>query len=677
MSFKRLRQLYQNWHTTFKPTIAPGLKAVFAFGLTITSVVIAVEQIGWLEPLELRAYDRLVRLRPDEGADPRLLIVAITEEDLQSLGRATPSDQDLATALGNLQQHHPQVIGLDLHRDLPQPPGHELLRARLQDSNIVVITKLSDGGDRSVPPPPDIPYDRIGFNDLPIDPDGIIRRNLMFASMDNELYFSFSLRLATQYLRASGIKPQPSLVNPDYMQLGHAVFVPLEIDSGGYQHNDDRGYQVLLNYRSSQNIARQITLTQVLHNDFDPSWVRDKIILIGTTAVSGKDLFYTPFSASAERNHQMAGVAIHAQNVSQILSASMDQRPLMWFWAEWAESLWIVSWAIAGSALVWHVRHPINLGFGILRLSLLLSGTCFAILMCQGWVPLVAPMVGMLASAGTMLTYRAQQSQRQQQMVMTLLGQNTSPEIANALWAARDRLLQSGKLPGQKLVATMLFTDIKDFSTVSEQMSPEALLDWLNEYLEAMTQEIQRQHGIVNKFTGDGLLAVFGVPIPRVNDAEIAQDAYQAVACALAMGDRLHQLNQAWQQRGLKPVQMRVGIFTGEIVVGSLGGKDRMEYGVIGDSVNTASRLESCAKDRQTDVCRVLIAQETLDYLQNAFQVESWGPMALKGKQQLVNVYRVISHMPATSIQISHYMLENELESSSFEAETKANSVNL
>ncbi|MBD2460766.1 adenylate/guanylate cyclase domain-containing protein [Oscillatoria sp. FACHB-1407] len=637
----------------------------------------AVKQVGWLEPLELRAYDRLVRLRPDQGADPRLLIVAITEEDLQSLRRATPSDQDLATVLGNLQEHRPQVIGLDLYRDVPQPPGNAMLGDRLQDSNIVVITKLSNEGQRSVPPPPNIPPERIGFNDLPIDADGIIRRNLMFASMEGKIYFSFSLRVATQYLRASGIAPKPSSIDATYMQMGDAVFVPLGEDPGGYQHNDAGGYQVLLNYRSNRNIARQVTFTQVLYDQVDPTWIRDKIVLIGTTAVSGKDLFYTPFSASAERNHQMPGVEVHAQKVSQILSAAVDQRPLMWFWADWAENVWILGWAIAGSAFVWRVRHPITLGFGMVRLLVLLSGSCFAILMLQGWVPLVTPMVGMLAAAGTTLTYRAQQAQRQQQMVMTLLGQNTSPEIANALWASRDRLLQSGKLPGQKLVATMLFTDIKDFSTVAEQMTPEALLDWLNEYLEAMTQAIQSHHGIVNKFTGDGLLAVFGVPIPRVSDEEIAQDAYQAVACAMAMGDRLQQLNQDWQQRGLKAVQMRVGIFTGEIVVGSLGGKDRMEYGVIGDSVNIASRLESCAKDRQPDACRVLIAQETLDYLHNAFHVESWGPMALKGKQQLVNVYRVVSHMPTPAIQIAHYVLENEPESSLTQAETKANTVNL
>jgi class 3 adenylate cyclase len=265
-------------------------------------------------------------------------------------------------------------------------------------------------------------------------------------------------------------------------------------------------------------------------------------------------------------------------------------------------------------------------------------------------------------------------------MVMTLLGQSTSPEIATALWQNRDRLLQSGKLPGQKLIATMLFTDIRGFSAISEPMPPEALLELLNVYLEAMTEEIRRHQGIVNKFTGDGLLAVFGVPMPRLTLEEVAQDASHAVSCALAMSDRLQQLNHHWQQTGIKPIQMRVGIFTGPIVAGSLGGKDRMEYGVIGDSVNIASRLEGCAKDRQVSNCRILIAYETLQYVEGRFIVEPWGTMALRGKQQPVDVYRVISHAAdvAQAITPSGELSRRKSElKSSLEAETQANSLNL
>lgn len=138
------------------------------------------------------------------------------------------------------------------------------------------------------------------------------------------------------------------------------------------------------------------------------------------------------------------------------------------------------------------------------------------------------------------------------------------------------------------------------------------------------------------------MLAVFGVPIPRTTPEEIAEDARLAVSCALAISACLPALNQNWIDRGLPPAKMRVGIFTGQIMVGSLGGKTRLEYGVIGDSVNIAARLESCEKDRQEDTCRILIAEETLVHLEGKFEVESWGALPLKGRHQKVNVYRVL-----------------------------------
>lgn len=635
--------LAKTWEN-LKPHLLPGFKVVAFTSLTVSSLVIGMKHQGWLQPLELRIYDRMVRYQPDSGLDSRLLLVEITEADIQGLKRSTPSDQTVAQLLANLERHQPQVVGLDLYRDVPQEPGSKQLAPYLQSPRLIAITKLGSTGNDSIPAPANVPASRIGFNDFVVDSDGVIRRNLLFATTPTDTYFSFSLRLALQYLNAIGITPQASAAQADNMQLGNAVFVPLLANSGSYQSVDDSGYQILLSYRSRRAPARSLTLTQVLNNQFDPSWVRGKIVLIGTTAASGKDLFYTPYSAGEQTSHQMPGVVLHAQMVSQILGAALDEQPLFWFWTERQEWLWIWGWTLVSGGIAWWLRHPLVLGVSSVGILVVLGGAGFLLLTHHGWVPVMAPAIATIMAIGTVVAYRAQQAHRQQQMVMTLLGQNTSPEIADALWQSRDRLLESGKLPGKRLIATMLFTDIKGFSTLSESMSPEALLEWLNEYLEAMTQEIQHHHGIINKFTGDGLLAVFGVPMPRLEPREVDEDAYQSVACALAMGRRLEQLNQEWEQRGLMSVQMRVGIFTGTVVVGSLGGKDRMEYGVIGDSVNTASRLESCLKERHVDLCRVLISQETLVHLKGRFVVESWGPIALRGKQQLVEVYRVVGH---------------------------------
>jgi len=647
VNLKHLRPLANRWTKQLAP-IFPGLQVIGFTGLAVAGLVIGIKHFGWIQSLELRAFDHMVRLRPNEAPDERLLIVGITEADIRELERTTPSDLALAEAIANLQQHNPRVIGLDMHRDVPQEPGQAELRTQLASPRLITITKLGEEELDGVPAPETVPPERVGFNDIPVDADGIVRRNLLFASTPDTTYFSFALRLALAYLAAENITPEANPTDPNVMRLGQASFAPLLPNSGAYQSLDDRGYQVLLNYRASRDAARTVSFRQVLDDSLPPSWIENKIVLIGTTAPSGKDLFFTPYSAGELETARRPGVELHAQMTSQILSAALEHRPLFRFWDEGQEWLWILGWSLSAGAIAWLVRHPVMLGMSGTGLMVLLIGSCVVLFDQNLWVPTIAPAIASLLSMGTVVTNRAQQAHKQQKMVMTLLGQNTSPEIAKALWQSRDRLLESGKLPGQRLIATMLFTDIRGFSRISEQMSPEALLEWLNDYLEAMTEEIQKNQGIINKFTGDGLLAVFGVPMPRLEDREVDEDAVRAVSCALAMGRRLHAMNTNWKQHGLHEIEMRVGIFTGPVVVGSLGGRDRMEYGVIGDSVNTASRLESCAKDRQEDPCRILIAEETLEHIRKQFTVEAWGPMELQGKDQKINVYRVLGYTQAT-----------------------------
>jgi adenylate cyclase len=626
------------------PTIVLLPLAIVTTSAAVTGLLLSLRHVGGLQPLELASYDLMVQLRPDREADSRLLLVAITESDIKAQKRWPLSDLTIATVLQKLQQFQPSVIGLDLYRDLPQEPGKAALTKQLKQPNVVAITKVQDADDLGVAPPPGVPADRVGFNDITSDPDGVIRRGLLFVDTDQTTLYSFSLRLAIAYLQQQGISPQAGLLNSSNLRLGDTEFIPLTSTAGSYQTVDANGYQIFLNYRARNHLARQVTLTQVLSGAIDPGWVKGKIVLIGTTARSAKDIFLTPYSTAEKQTASMPGVVIHAQMVSQFLDAALNHAPLVWFWFDWIEVLWIGTWVAIGGSLAWFIRHPLGLALAITITITALLGICYLLFLHQGWVPTATPAIGVIAVAILVVSYRAQQAQRQQVMMMKLLGQNTSPEIARALWISRDRLLKSGKLPGQRLTATMLFTDIRNFSTLSEQMPPENLLEWLNEYLSAITEEVKVNQGIINKFTGDGLLAVFGVPVNRVTQIEVSQDARLAVECALAMRDRLQALNQDWQQRGLPVAEMRVGIFTGPIVAGSLGGKDRLEYGVIGDSVNIAARLESYAKDQQTEACRILIAKDTLVHLQDKFAVEPWGPLALKGKQQLIDVYRVLGY---------------------------------
>ncbi|MEW6496580.1 MAG: adenylate/guanylate cyclase domain-containing protein [Cyanobacteriota bacterium] len=609
--------------------------------MTATSLLLGIRQLGWLQPLELAAFDRMVRLRPDEGSDPRLLVVELTEQDIDSLKQYPVSDRVLAQVLRKLDQYQPRVIGLDLARNIPINPGHTELVAQFKNPKLFAITFIGNTDLERVPPPPGIPEERIGFSDFVTDSDGAIRRNLMYVSTDETTtLLSFSLHLALAYLAEQNISLQVTKTNT--LKLKNTELTKLRFDSGGYQTIDDTGYQILLNYRSANNPARRVTFTQVLNGQIDPNWVKDKIVLIGVNSPIAKDAFPTPYSATEQGNPQMPGVLIHAQMVSQILSAVLDKKALFWYCSEWVEVLWIAAWSAVGGVLVARIHNLLIVGLSSLACLGVLFGLTLSLFSQGGWIPLAAPTLALITTGITVGIYQRQLLKQQEQMVMKLLGQQTSPEIAQALWNERDRLLSSGLLPGQRVTATMLLSDLKGFSTISEKMPPEEVMAWLNEYLPVMVREVQNHHGIINKFTGDGVLAVFGVPIPAANDAEVGEDARNAVACALAMSDRLQELNPTWQSRGLPAVQMRVGIYTGPIMVGSLGGKERLEYGVIGDSVNIAARLESCQKDCQPCDCRILIAHETLVHLQHEFQVEAWGALQLKGKQHKVEVYRVI-----------------------------------
>lgn len=636
------------WRSQWQNLTVIGLASV-----VLSTGVTGLALLGVLEGLEQKAYDQMVRLRSSARSlplDDRILIVTVTEADLEALEEFPLTDGTVAQAISQLQKHDPVAIGIDMFRAIPKPPGREEVLRSLQADNVVVITQLSNAtGGPGIPPPPGVNPAQISFNDVVVDADGKIRRALLIAEPvalpENPFLFSFSLQLAMRYLATQGIVPEASPHNADYMQLGDTTLWPLRAGSGGYAVADDDGYQIMLDYRDRLTPAREVTLQDLLNDRVDPDWIRGKVVLMGITAPSFKDLFYTPFTAGiSDETHQMPGVVVHAQMVSQLLDIATGDRPLMGLSQPWQEWLWCLGWALLGGTLAWYLHHPITLAASETGVFIAIAVSSYGLFLTLGWLPIVAPVVTVLGTSGVVLAYQAQQSLRQRQMMQVLLGQTASPEVAKALWDNRDRLIKSGKLPGQEMVATMMFTDLRGFSTLAETTSPEQLLAWLNQYLEAMTEEIQIHHGIVNKFTGDGLLAVFGVPIASTTPAAIAADAQAAVACALSMETRLATINQERQYLHLPLLEMRVGIFTGPVVVGSLGGHHRMEYGIIGDSVNIASRLESFDKSRQPTHCRILVGQETVNYLSDTFAIEAWGDLMLKGRQVPVGVYRVMGH---------------------------------
>jgi len=395
---------------SWRSHLRSGVKVLAIATAAVTCVVLGLRQLGWLEPLELAAYDQMTRLQPAQPPDPRLLIVGIDEADLQTLQRTTPSDQSVAQALALLQQMRPRVIGLDLYRDLPQQPGYAELLQQLQAENVITIMKLGDNAAVQIPPPSGIPPERVGFNDFAVDADNVIRRNLIFAAT----FHSFSMRLAQKYLEADGIKPRDSITHLGMTELGNTLFRPLEPTSGGYQNADAAGYQVMLRYRSPTTPARLISFMELLNGQVKPEWVRDRVVLIGTTAPSGKDLFVTPYSASERTEPKAPGVVVHAQSTSQLLSAVLDGEHLVWILPDWAEAVWIAGWVVLGGTLGWMVRHPGKLAASSAVALGLTVGTGILLFSQGGWVPIAAPAIALLLADVGVTTYRAyQESQKQ------------------------------------------------------------------------------------------------------------------------------------------------------------------------------------------------------------------------------------------------------------------------
>ena len=383
------------------------LQTVLLSSLIVTGLVAGTRWLGWLQPLDLWSFDRLMQSRPAEPPDSRLLAVTITEQDIQSEGetmrRGSISDRTLNQLLKKLEQHQPAAIGLDLYRDAPADVPE--LVTRLKQKHLFAVCKrpAAKSDPIGVLPPPEVPESRLGFSDFVRDADGVVRRHLLVLPSNPSsrctAAYAFSVQLANQYLEANGIQATVTLQND--LQFGNTVFRQLQSRTGGYQSLVANSGQVLLNYRaapSPREIAQQATLAQVLTDQINPNAIKGRIVLVGIAAPhSSGDYWTTPFGkADTDR---IPGVLIHAQMISQIISTVLDRRPLLWVWTAWIETIWIAGWAVIGGMLAWQFRR---LAFLILAVGIaigILIVLCQVLLSQGGWIPLAPPIIALLTTS--------------------------------------------------------------------------------------------------------------------------------------------------------------------------------------------------------------------------------------------------------------------------------------
>jgi CHASE2 domain-containing sensor protein len=400
----------QSKATRLPPLLQQGRRILLS-SLLVTGCIGAGRSLGFLQSLELWAFDRILTLRPYEPTDKRLLIVTIDEADIQAQDptqrRGSLSDQVLNQALEKLQQA--KVIGLDVYRDFPVTTSVPQLATRLrQTQNLFAVCKSSD---RSVDPmgtkpPPEVSPDRLGFSDFLEDSDGILRRQILFFTPDQSCPapYALSSQLALQYLADKGIDAK---FTPDQnLQLGSVVFHHLQPHSSGYQTIDARGSQVLLNYRALANpraIASQISLSQLLKGTVDEKLIRDRIVLIGSIAQSDGDYWSTPYGTPSAQ--QVPGVLVQAHMVSQILSAVLDHRPLITVWSGWMDGLWIWGWAVAGVVGMMWMRSPLRRA-GLIVITIgTLTDICWFLLVQGTWVPLFPAAIALVLCSGIEICY--------------------------------------------------------------------------------------------------------------------------------------------------------------------------------------------------------------------------------------------------------------------------------
>jgi CHASE2 domain-containing sensor protein len=375
-------------------------KKILTVSLLITSLVVGVRSLGLLETGELKALDTLMRFRPDEPLDPRLLIVTVTEEDILAQNpeelRGSLSDSALKQLLEKLNQYQPRVIGLDIYRPFPvQKNQPNLAKLLAKEDKLIVVCEVGGGEENpSIPPPHEVPLQQVGFSDAPIDPDGIIRRQLLGMSPNAECNTdkSLSYQLAYHYLKTEEVEFKR--ISQNTFDVGSVSFKKLNTSTGGYHQLDARGYQVMLNYRSSQAPAQTVTLSDILNDRFDPRLIQDRIVLIGTTAHSINDGFLTPYSAGYSPIKSIPGLFIQAQMVSQILSAVQDNRPLLQALPKWGEFILILGSAVIGEIIltVYVARQQNKILFYLIigGVSFLFIGGIGYFYLIKGvWIPIV------------------------------------------------------------------------------------------------------------------------------------------------------------------------------------------------------------------------------------------------------------------------------------------------
>ena len=578
----------------------PAVMAVFA-AVIVTAAVVTVRACGWLQPLELMAYDMLRVAWAGRTPSNRVVLVGATEHDITAEDAKGDRiwgwplrDGALAALLERLASWQPRAIGVDLYRDIPEPPGTAALDAVMRrHPEIYWVFKLRDNAVHLGIPPPRLLRNtqQAVLADTLTDTDNVVRRGLLFAADGQNQYATLSMALAEAYLAHDHIAlaggPGDDLV------LGKALIKPLDQAPGPYIDPDSRGYQVLLDYGGGARPFREVSLGDVMHRPDIAALVRDRVVILGVAADSVNDWFSTPFNTGFGRAGRTNGIALHAYLGDQLIREALGQSAILRNLPRRWEDVWILVWALAGAGLGVACRSPLLTVAGGSAGVAVIAGAAYLAFGRALLLPPVPAAASWLGAAGltNLLLYRASNRTR------ALLRQAFEHYLPRPVI---DQLVRSDRLPsleGELREITVLFSDVGNFTNFSEGRDPAELAAITNAYLEGVSQAVLAHQGMVNAFMGDGVLAFFGAPQAQPDHAD------RAVGAALAIDRFAEDFRTGQIARGVPFGHTRIGIHTGLAFVGNIGSSLRMQYTALGDMLNTGSRLEGLNKAIGSRIC--------------------------------------------------------------------------
>lgn len=376
--------------------------------LAITGLVMGSRSLGWLQNWELQSLDHLLVRMPPDLPDNRLLIIGVDEEDVSQDRYGYPlPDRVLTELLVQLEQYEPAAIGIDILRDRPIPAddleGHARLNEQITANPTTIAICAGNEFENSIAPLKDIPLNQVGFVDLYYDPDYTVRRYLLTYSPNPisipsrcQTSYSFAWLLAYHYLQSKQI---PVQVVENNWQFGATQIKRLNEGGGSFQNLDTRGNQILIRYRNTAQIAQQVTVRDILEKTpkFDPSWVKDRIVIIGVTASSIPDRHSTA-------RGKIQGLFIHAHVVSQLLSIAEGESRFALRWLPlWGEIIWVGFWSVSGVVVGLLFKIPTFKLTGLLLLMLIIYGVCWLGLTKGIWLSLVPGQLAILGSGTVMI----------------------------------------------------------------------------------------------------------------------------------------------------------------------------------------------------------------------------------------------------------------------------------